>query len=115
MIEKKERRERKAEQIRRKISGNKKMPRLSVFRSVKHIYAQIIDDQKGETLVAAREKELKDNKGTKSERAKKIGLLLAQKALKVGIKKVVFDRNGYLYHGRVRALAQGAREGGLNF
>jgi len=114
MISKIEKRERRAKKVRRKILPMPNLPRLSVFRSSKYLYVQIIDDQKGETLASATEKELADNKGTKSERAKKIGLILAEKAKKLGIKKVVFDRDGYLYHGRVKALAQGAKEGGLN-
>jgi large subunit ribosomal protein L18 len=105
---------RKLKNVRRKIFGTKEVPRLSVFRSSKYIYAQIIDDQKGETLVSTTEKELTDNKVTKSERAKKVGLILAEKAKKLGIKKIVFDRGNYLYHGRVKALACGVREGGLN-
>jgi large subunit ribosomal protein L18 len=115
MIERKKRREKKRDKVRRKIFGTQDILRLSVFRSSKYIYAQIIDDQKRKTLVSVTEKELGGKKATKSKRAKEIGLLLAQKAKKLRIKNVVFDRNGYLYRGRVRALAEGAREGGLNF
>ncbi|MFZ8813346.1 MAG: 50S ribosomal protein L18 [Thermus aquaticus] len=88
--------------------------RLSVFRSLKHIYAQIIDDEKGETLVAESSLALK-LKGNKTEVARKVGLALAEKALAKGIKQVAFDRGPYKYHGRVKALAEGAREGGLEF
>ena len=102
--------------IRRKISGSPVKPRLSVFRSNTHIYAQLIDDLTGTTLASAgtSEKEALTT-GTKTEQSKAIGLKLAQKALEKGISSVVFDRNGYLYHGRVKALAEGAREGGLKF
>lgn len=98
--------------IRKYLSGTAKTPRLAVFRSSKHIYAQIIDDGIGKTLVfASDEKET----GTKSERALKMGKQLAQKALKSKITSVVFDRGGFLYHGRVEMVAKGAREGGLKF
>lgn len=98
-------------------------PRLSVFRSHKYIYAQIINDRQAHTLVAASEKEIRKNDGkkvegikeVKRERARLVGKLLAEKALKSGIKTVVFDRGSYKYHGRVKALAEGAREGGLEF
>jgi large subunit ribosomal protein L18 len=88
--------------------------RLSVFRSLKHIYAQIIDDEKGETLVAESSLALK-LKGNKTEVARKVGLALAEKAIAKGIRQVAFDRGPYKYHGRVKALAEGAREGGLEF
>ncbi|MBL7158981.1 50S ribosomal protein L18 [Candidatus Microgenomates bacterium] len=102
--------------IRSKIKGTLLRPRLSVFRSNYYTYAQIINDEKGETLVAASEKELKvDKKHSKTERASLIGQLLAKKALKAGIKKIVFDRGSYKYHGRVKTLAERAREGGLKF
>ena len=102
--------------IRHKISGTSEMPRLSVFRSNKEIYAQVVDDLKGVTLTAAssREKGFEKN-GTKSEIAAKVGKLVAERALAAGINTVVFDRNGYLYHGRVKSLADAAREGGLKF
>lgn len=91
--------------------------RLAVFRSNKHIYAQIIDDEKGHTLVSASDlKDLKTSqKMTKTEKAKEVGKILAQKALEAKVKDVFFDRRKYKYHGRVKALAEGAREGGLNF
>ena len=104
--------------IRAKISGSKDRPRLCVFRSSRFIYAQIIDDVAGKTIVSASEKELKKETGaklTKKDIAKSVGQLLSKKAVKAKISKVVFDRNGYKYHGRVKALAEGAREGGLKF
>ena len=107
------------ERVRKKIRGTPERPRLSVFRSARHIYAQIIEDVNGRTLVAAStlSGELKD--GLKSsgnvEAARAVGVLVAKKALEKGIKKVVFDRNGFRYHGRVKALAEAAREGGLEF
>ena len=94
---------------------NEKRLRLAVFRSNKSISAQIIDDEKGVTLVAATEKDLKDIKGTKMEKAALVGDMLAQKALKKGLKKVKFDRRNYRYHGRVQVLADAARKGGLDF
>ncbi|MBP0979111.1 MAG: 50S ribosomal protein L18 [Oscillospiraceae bacterium] len=102
--------------VRSKISGTAQRPRLNVFRSAKHIYAQIIDDVKGVTLVSAStlEKSFSGAGGNK-EAAHKVGLEVAKKAKAAGITKVVFDRGGYLYHGRVKELAQGAREGGLEF
>ena len=94
-------------------------PRLSVFRSSKHIYAQVIDDARGETLASASslEKEMRagSNTGADIDAAKAVGKLLAERAVKKGVKEVVFDRGGYLYHGRVKALADAAREGGLSF
>ena len=100
--------------IRHKISGTAEKPRLSVFRSNTQIYAQIIDDVKGVTLAAASSLGSKD-KITKTEQAAVVGKLIAKNALEAGIKEVVFDRNGYLYHGRVKQLADAAREGGLKF
>ena len=104
--------------IKKKFAGGERL-RLSVFRSSKHIYAQIIDDGKGQTLAAAStlSGELKDQLGglKKTDAAKAVGKLLAAKARAQGIDKVVFDRNGFLYHGRIRAVAEGAREGGLEF
>lgn len=91
------------------------LPRLSVFRSNRTIYAQIIDDAKGNTLVSVSEKDLEKKDGTKSDRAKLVGLSLAKLSHEKKIKKVVFDRGSYAYHGRVRKLAEGAREGGLQF
>lgn len=113
-INRKEIRANKHKRIRNKISGTSEIPRLSVFRSLKHIHAQIIDDQAGHTLVAASSLEIKDGSGDAST-ANKVGQLIAEKAVKDGIKSVVFDRSGYIYHGRVKALAEGAREGGLEF
>ena len=99
--------------IRHKVSGTKEMPRLSVFRSNKEIYAQVIDDENGVTLTAASSLEKSFEKsGNKSEVAAKVGKTLAERAIAAGINTVVFDRNGYLYHGRVKSLADGAREGG---
>lgn len=102
--------------VRKNISGTAEMPRLCVFRSLKNIYAQIIDDTKGVTLVSASslDKALEGYGGNK-EAAKAVGQLVAKKAIESGIKQVVFDRGGYLYHGRVAELAEGAREGGLEF
>ena len=107
---------RKHRSVRGKISGTPACPRLSVYRSTKHIYAQIIDDVNGVTLVAANtlEKEFEGATGN-CEAAKKVGLVLAERAKAKGINEVVFDRGGYVYHGRVAALAEGAREGGLEF
>ena len=100
--------------IRRKVSGTAEKPRLSVFKSNKAIYAQIIDDEKGHTMASASSKEL-GSAAINLETAKQVGKKLAEKAGANGIEKVVFDRGGYLYHGRVKALADGAREGGLKF
>ena len=102
--------------VRGKISGTAERPRLSVFRSENNIYAQIIDDVAGNTLVSAStvEKGFEGNGGN-AEAAKKIGATVAERALQKGIEEVVFDRGGYIYHGRVKALAEGAREGGLKF
>ena len=104
------------ERVRNKIVGTSEVPRLCVFRSNTNIYAQIIDDEKGITLVSASslDKELK-LKNANIEAATKVGESLAKKAVKAGIKKVVFDRGGYLYHGRVKALAEACRENGLEF
>jgi len=112
-------RKRRHRRVRRKITGTPERPRLNVFRSSKHIYAQVIDDQSGKTLAAASslDSEMRSgiSNGGNREAARKVGALLARKALDRGIKDVVFDRGGYLYHGRVKELAEGAREGGLNF
>lgn len=104
---------RKHNKIRRRIQGTKDCPRLSVFRSNKHIFAQIIDDKEGKTLVSV--SDFKLEKMTKNEKAFKAGKELAASAVKLKIKKVVFDRGGFLYHGRITMLAKGAREGGLEF
>lgn len=101
--------------IRGKISGTAERPRLAVFRSNGHIYAQMIDDVAGHTLAAASTVQDKDLTGTASERAQAIGKLVAERAKAAGIETCVFDRAGYPYHGRVKAVAEGAREGGLNF
>ena len=105
--------------IRKNIFGNQDRPRLSVFRSSKHIYAQIVDDTSGTTLVSAStlDNEFKEQKveGKKVEIAKTVGNLIGKRALDQGIKKVVLDRNGFLYHGRIKSLSDGAREAGLNF
>ncbi len=102
--------------VRKNISGTAERPRLNVFRSLNNIYAQIIDDTKGVTLVAASSLDKGfDGYGGNVEGAKKVGLLIAEKAIAAGIKEVVFDRGGYVYHGRVASLAEGAREGGLVF
>ena len=116
-INKEERRANIKKRIRRKISGTAARPRMSVFRSNKQIYVQIIDDEVGKTLVAAssRENGIETEKITKIEQAAKVGALIAEKAKAAGIETVVFDRNGYLYHGRVKSLADAARNGGLKF
>ena len=114
MSEKSNRRIRIKAHIRTKISGTAEKPRLTVFRSNAQIYAQIIDDVKGVTLAAASSLGSKD-KITKTEQAAVVGKLIAKNALEAGINEVVFDRNGYLYHGRVKQLADAAREGGLKF
>ena len=109
-------RERRHRRVRSRVSGTAERPRLVVFRSNKGIYAQLVDDLEGKTLAAASWLNLKRSfKGTKTEQAAEIGKLLAANAKKAGIERVVFDRGGYLYHGRVKALAEGAREGGLKF
>lgn len=103
--------------IRKKINGTAAKPRLSVFRSNTEIYAQLIDDVNGQTLAAAssKEKSIAAQKGTKAEKSKLVGSAIAAKANELGLKEVLFDRGGYLYHGRVKAVADGAREGGLKF
>lgn len=117
--DKREARQRRHRRVRKRVMGTPQRPRLSVFRGLKHIYAQIIDDYRGHTLVAAStlDPELREKlKGlTKTEQSKLIGKSLAGRALEEGIGRVVFDRGGYKYHGRVKALAEGAREGGLEF
>ena len=115
-LSKLEKRLRIKRRVRGKISGSAELPRLSVFKSNKEIYAQLINDKDGVTLVSAssREKGV-DLKGTKTEISAAVGKAIAAKAIAAGIEKVVFDRNGFVYHGRVKALADGAREGGLKF
>jgi large subunit ribosomal protein L18 len=112
-------RERRKLRIRRKISGTAERPRLSVFRSLKHIYAQVVDDVAGKTLahMSTLDKNVKPQADdtSKSNAAKLVGKAIAEALKTKGITKVVFDRNGYLYHGRIKSLAEGAREGGLEF
>jgi len=111
------RRQRIKNRVRKIISGTESQPRLSVFRSNKEIYAQLIDDVSGKTIekTSSTEKEISKVKGNKTETASVVGKKLAEKAVSKGIKQVSFDRSGYLYHGRVKSLADGAREGGLKF
>jgi large subunit ribosomal protein L18 len=101
--------------VRAKAKGNSKKPRLSVYRSNKFIYAQIIDDENKRTIIGASEKEIKESEGTKTDKSKKLGALIAKKAIAKKISEVIFDRGSYKYHGRVKAVAEGAREGGLKF
>jgi len=110
-------RQRVHDRIRRRISGSQERPRLAIYRSLKHIYAQVIDDRKGHTLASAssNEKSSSVSNGGNLAGAKEVGKLVAERALASGIKKVVFDRGGYLYHGRIKALADAAREAGLEF
>ena len=114
-LTKSERRQRIRFRIRKTISGTATNPRLSVFRSNKEIYAQLIDDVNGVTLLAASSREKEIGKGTNIEVATAVGKLVAEKALKAGIEVVTFDRGGYLYHGRIKSLAEGARAAGLKF
>ncbi|MFN0276902.1 MAG: 50S ribosomal protein L18 [Chitinophagales bacterium] len=116
MITKKSARRQKVRyRIRKKVSGTPECPRLAVFRSNKQIYAQLIDDVAGHTLASASSRLLKDVNGNKTEIAKQVGIAIAKIAAEKNIVKVAYDRGGYLYHGRVKALADGAREGGLKF
>ena len=114
-LTKPERRQRIKFRIRKIVSGTATKPRLSVFRSNKEIYAQLIDDVNGVTLLAASSREKGVSKGTNVEVATAVGKLVAEKALKAGIDTVTFDRGGYLYHGRIKSLAEGARAAGLKF
>lgn len=116
-LSKNERRERIRFRIRKKLAGSEQRPRLAVFRSNKEIYAQLIDDVNGKTITAAssRDKDIDASKANKTETAKLVGKAIAEKAIKAGVETVTFDRGGYLYHGRVKSLAEGAREGGLKF
>ena len=114
-LSKSDRRQRIRLRIRKKIQGNAACPRLAVFRSNKEIYAQIIDDVSAKTLVAASSRDKDIAKSNKTEVAKQVGKTIAEKAVKAGINTITFDRGGYLYHGRVKSLAEGAREGGLKF
>lgn len=113
-LNKLEKRNRIKRRVRGKISGSAELPRLSVYKSNKEIYAQLIDDKDGKTLAAASSRAL-NAKGTKVEISTEVGKAIAEKAKAAGIENVVFDRNGFVYHGRVKALADGAREGGLKF
>lgn len=107
------------QRIRKKLSGTSERPRLSVFRSARHIYAQVIDDSRGYTLASASslEKAIREltDRGDKSAVANRIGKIIAERAIEKGVESVVFDRNGFLYHGRVKAVSDGARKGGLEF
>src|SRR5690348_9969572 len=107
-------RQRRHTRIRARVSGTASMPRMNIFRSLSNIYVQFIDDEQGKTLAAASSAEIKA-KGKKTELAAQVGKLAAEKAQKAGIKKVVFDRGGYLYHGRIKQLAEAARAAGLEF
>jgi large subunit ribosomal protein L18 len=117
MLSKLKARQRRHKRIRTEIQGTKDCPRLCVFRSLKHIYLQLIDDEKRKTIVFTSDLELKKIKGKmiKKDKAKEVGKLVAQKAKEKKITKIVFDRGGYKFHGRVKAVADGAREGGLKF
>lgn len=116
-VSKQDRRNKIKKRIRKDITGTQSRPRLAVFRSNKEIYAQIVDDVEGKTLVAAssRDKDVTSTEGSKIEKAALVGKALAEKAKQAGIETISFDRGGYLYHGRVKSLADGAREGGLKF
>ncbi|MAO09835.1 MAG: 50S ribosomal protein L18 [Flavobacteriaceae bacterium] len=116
-LSKTDRRERIRFRIRKTVSGTAERPRLAIFRSNKEIYAQLIDDVNGVTISAAssRDKDIDASKVDKTEAAKLVGKAIAEKAQKAGVEAVAFDRGGYLYHGRVKSLAEGAREGGLKF
>ena len=116
-LSKSERRDRIRFRIRKTVSGTAQRPRLAIFRSNKEIYAQLIDDVTGTTITAAssRDKDIETTKVNKTEAAKLVGKAIAEKAQKAGVESVSFDRGGYLYHGRVKSLAEGAREGGLKF
>lgn len=116
-LTKKDRRQRIKFRIRKRLSGTSESPRLSVFRSNKEIYVQIVNDEDGKTImsVSSRDKGIADKKGNKIEVAELVGKAIAEKAIKGGISTVVFDRNGYLFHGRIKSLADAARQGGLKF
>jgi large subunit ribosomal protein L18 len=117
MLAKDDSRARRKRRIRTKVAGSTERPRVTVFRSAKHIYAQVVDDSRGHTVftVGTLSEGLKAIEGTKTDEAKAVGTALAKGLLEKGIEKVVFDRNGYMYHGRVKALAEAAREAGLKF
>ena len=110
-------RERRHLRLRKRVAGTPERPRLAVFRSLTHIYAQVIDDAAGRTLAAASdlETDVKTAKGTKTDVAKRVGALVAERAKDAGVSRVVFDRGGFQYHGRIKALADAAREAGLSF
>lgn len=108
-------RDKRHNRVRVRVTGTQERPRLNVFRSLNHIYAQVIDDTQGHTLVAASTQDSGVGESAKMQQAKAVGQLVAERAKAAGITKVVFDRGGYLYHGRIKALAEGAREGGLDF
>ena len=116
-LSKQDRRQRLRFRIRKTVSGTVQRPRLAVFRSNKEIYAQLIDDVSGKTITAAssRDKDIDATKANKVEAAKLVGKAIAEKAVKAGVDTISFDRGGYLYHGRVKSLAEGVREGGLKF
>ena len=116
-LTKNEKRVRIKSRIRKVVSGTEARPRLAVFRSNKEIYAQVVDDVTGKTLAAAssRDKDVASTKGNKTETAALVGKVVAERAIKAGINTISFDRGGYQYHGRVKSLAEGAREGGLKF
>ena len=114
-LNKTRRRERIRSRIRKIINGDATHPRLSVFRSNKEIYAQIIDDKNGNTITSASSRDKEISGSSKVEKSLNVGKLIAKKSVKLGINSVKFDRNGYLYHGRIKSLAEGAREGGLKF
>lgn len=113
ILKKQEKRKRRHNRVRAKVSGSIVIPRLCVTRTNTHIYAQLINDEKGNTILTASDTELKNKKGTKIDISHEVGKLIAKKAIEKKIEKVVFDRSGHKYHGRIKALAEGAREGGL--
>jgi large subunit ribosomal protein L18 len=115
MIKKKIKKQRRSQRVRAKLFGTAKRPRLCVFRSAKHIYAQLVDDEKGKTIVTCSDRKIKKGKKIKTDMAQEVGKLIARAALEKKIEKVVFDRGPYQYHGRVKALAEGARQAGLKF
>ncbi|OGZ67684.1 MAG: 50S ribosomal protein L18 [Candidatus Staskawiczbacteria bacterium RIFCSPHIGHO2_02_FULL_34_9] len=115
MLSKKVKRNRIHIKIRKKISGTKDCPRLCVFRSNNHIYAQLVDDNSGKILASASDVKLKDKKGTKVQHAIEIGKVIAKEAQSMKIEKAVFDRGGFIFHGRIKAVADGAKEAGLKF
>jgi len=107
--------ERREKRVRGKIVGTESTPRLSVYRSSQYIYAQLIDDEKGKTLLGVSERHLEETTGNKTDKARHLGVYLGKKAVEKKIKRAIFDRGSYGYHGRVQAFAEGAREGGLEF